>query len=230
MSSILIVEDELNIRRMVSIALNAEGYKTIESSSVRDGLRHALDLKPELIILDLGLPDGDGQEVLTRIRQTSSVPILVLSARHTENDKVKLLMSGANDYVSKPFSIRELIARIKVLLRDITPMLPEAKPVRRFPNLLIDVNEGYLEMHGIKIPLSPKELQLLDILTREPGVFVSQKMLMRAIWGNYNSDDTHYIRILVSHVRKKLNASKDKRCRIETSTGHGYRFVASEAE
>lgn len=230
MSSILIVEDELNIRRMICIALNAEGYKTIESSSVRDGLNHAINLKPELIILDLGLPDGDGQEILMRMRQTSTVPILVLSARHSEDDKVKLLMAGANDYVSKPFSIRELIARIKVLLRDIAPIIPESKPVRRFPNLLIDMNKGRVESHGAEISLSPKELQLLDILTREPGIYISQKNLMRAIWGNYNSEDTHYIRILISHLRKKLYSCKGITCWIETSAGHGYRFVASNEE
>ncbi|WP_269520659.1 response regulator [Alteromonas sp. BMJM2] len=230
MNTVLIVEDETHIRRMISIALKAEGFKTKESGSVQDGLVLALKEKPELIILDLGLPDGDGKEILRRVRQTSSVPILVLSARHSEDDKVELLMSGANDYVSKPFSIKELIARIRVLLRDITPVIPEAERIRNFQDLNLDLNSGLLTFGKTHVSLTPKELLLMDVLTRDVGIFVNQTVLMRTIWGNHNSEDTHYIRILISHLRKKLSSLNTNQFSIETSAGHGYRFVFNHSE
>ncbi|GEA03818.1 DNA-binding response regulator [Alteromonas sp. KUL17] len=230
MNKILIVEDDANIRRMVCIALRAEGFKPLETSNVRDGLITALQQKPELIILDLGLPDGDGKEILARIRSTSSVPVLILSARNSENDKVDMLMAGANDYVSKPFSIKELIARIRVLLRDITPIIPTAERRRKIQDLTIDLDRGLMSLGDIDISLTPKELQLIDLLTREVGAFVKQQTLIRAIWGNYNSEDTHYIRILVSHVRKKISALNSNCFSIETSAGSGYRFFVSHTE
>lgn len=230
MNKILIVEDDANIRRMVCIALRAEGFKPLETSNVRDGLITALQQKPELIILDLGLPDGDGKEILARIRSTSSVPVLILSARNSENDKVDMLMAGANDYVSKPFSIKELIARIRVLLRDITPIIPTAERRRKIQDLTIDLDRGLMSLGDIDISLTPKELQLIDLLTREVGAFVNQQTLIRAIWGNYNSEDTHYIRILVSHVRKKISALNSNCFSIETSAGSGYRFFVSHTE
>ena len=193
MNKILIVEDDANIRRMICIALKAEGFKPLETSNVKDGLITALKEKPELIILDLGLPDGDGKEILARIRRTSSVPVLILSARHSEDDKVDMLMAGANDYVSKPFSIKELIARIRVLLRDITPVIPTAERRRKIQNLTIDLDSGLISLGNIDISLTPKELHLIDLLTREVGVFVNQQTLIRSIWGNYNSEDTHYV-------------------------------------
>lgn len=230
MNKILIVEDDANIRRMVCIALRAEGFEPLETSNVRDGLITALQQKPELIILDLGLPDGDGKEILARIRSTSSVPVLILSARNSENDKVDMLMAGANDYVSKPFSIKELIARIRVLLRDITPIIPTAERRRKIQDLTIDLDRGLMSLGDIDISLTPKELQLIDLLTREVGAFVNQQTLIRAIWGNYNSEDTHYIRILVSHVRKKISALNSNCFSIETSAGSGYRFFVSHTE
>ena len=230
MNKILIVEDDANIRRMICIALKAEGFKTLETSNVKDGLITALKEKPELIILDLGLPDGDGKEILARIRRTSSVPVLILSARHSEDDKVDMLMAGANDYVSKPFSIKELIARIRVLLRDITPVIPTAERRRKIQNLTIDLDSGLISLGNIDISLTPKELHLIDLLTREVGVFVNQQTLIRSIWGNYNSEDTHYVRILVSHVRKKLSALNSNCFSIETSAGNGYRFLVSHTE
>lgn len=230
MNKILIVEDDPNIRRMICIALKAEGFKTLETYNVKDGLITALQERPKLIILDLGLPDGDGLEILARIRQTSSVPILILSARNSEDDKVDMLMAGANDYVSKPFSVKELIARIRVLLRDITPIIPEAERLRKIHDLTIDLNSGLLSLGQMDISLTQKELYLVDLLTREVGVFVNQQTLIRSIWGNYNSEDKHYIRILVSHVRKKLSALNTDCFSIETSAGHGYRFLVSNLE
>ncbi|MDG6099899.1 response regulator [Alteromonas sp. ZYF713] len=230
MNKILIVEDDANIRRMICIALKAEGFKALETISVKDGLITALKEKPELIILDLGLPDGDGKEILARIRRTSSVPILILSARHSEDDKVNMLMAGANDYVSKPFSVKELIARIRVLLRDISPIIPDAERLRKIHDLTINLNSGLLSLGKTDISLTPKELHLVDLLTREVGVFINQQTLIRSIWGNYNSEDSHYIRILVSHVRKKLSALNTNCFSIETSAGNGYRFLVNHLE
>lgn len=230
MSTVLIVEDEPHIRRMISIALKVEGFIAKEALNVREGLAIALREKPALIILDLGLPDGEGKEILTRVRQTSSVPILVLSARHSEDDKVDLLMAGANDYVSKPFSIKELVARIKVLLRDIMPVIPDAERIRHFQDLTLDLNSGVLVLGSAQVSLTPKELLLMDILTREVGVFVNQTVLIRTIWGIHNSEDTHYVRVLVSHLRKKLSTLSKDQFAIETSAGHGYRFLFNQSE
>lgn len=230
MNTILIIEDEAHIRRMISIALKVEGFKVKEAPNMRKGIAMALQEKPDLIILDLGLPDGDGEEVLSRLRQTSCVPILVLSARHSEEDKVALLLAGANDYVCKPFSIKELIARIRVLLRDITPFIPDAGRIRKFQDLALDLNGGTLTFGMAHVFLTPKELLLMDILTREVGVFVNHSVLIRAIWGNYNKEDTHYIRVLVRQLRKKLSLLSEEHFHIETSAGHGYRFVFIDSE
>ena len=185
MSTVLIIEDEINIRTMIKIALSVEGYTCLEAATVRDGIHIAISSLPDLIVLDLGLPDGDGQRILKRVRETSKVPILVLSARHSETDKVQLLMAGANDYVHKPFSVKELIARISVLLRD---------------------------------------------LTREPGVFVSQQRILRSIWGVHRSEDSHYVRILISHLRKKIQVATKPSFIIETAAGQGYRINCHPSE
>ena len=230
MSTVLIIEDEINIRTMIKIALSVEGYTCLEASTVRDGIHIAISSLPDIIVLDLGLPDGDGQRILKRVRETSKVPILVLSARHSETDKVQLLMAGANDYVHKPFSVKELIARISVLLRDLTPIISEAKPLRQVAGLSIDINSNTVQAYGKKVLLTPKEFQLLDILTREPGVFVSQQRILRSIWGVHRSEDSHYVRILISHLRKKIQVATKPSFIIETAAGQGYRINCHPSE
>ncbi|WP_420933918.1 response regulator [Alteromonas sp. A081] len=230
MSNILIIDDEPNIVRMVSIALTAEGHHCNEAGSVKHGLLLAVNTQPDLIILDLGLPDGDGKDVLKRLRETSKVPVLVLSARHAEEDKVSLLSLGANDYVSKPFGIKELVARVNVLLRDFSPLLTANKPIRRFKNITLDTVESVLSINGNDITLSPKELQIIDLLLHTPNTIISQQQLIRAVWGIHHSEDAHYLRILISQLRKKLNRYTANNQLIETVPGRGYRFHIDNRE
>ena len=226
--TILIVEDDMNIRKMLNIALGAEGFYCVDASTVRDAISMFNRHYPSLVILDLGLPDGEGSEVLKRIRETSRLPVLVISARDQELDKVDLLSRGANDYVSKPFGIKELVTRVKVLLRDFIPAAEPAQPKRKVGNIALDINERELVINGNAIALAPKEVQLLDELTKHPGAFVSQQELLRRIWGIHHSEDTHYIRILVRQLRKKIDVF-DKGL-IETMPKQGYRLTVDVAE
>ena len=179
--------------------------------------------KPNLIILDLGLPDIDGSTVLTMIRKIGNIPILVLTARDQAAEKVKLLNAGANDYLSKPFEIKELIARVKVLLRDIQyePIPAEL----HFENLIIRTFEPMIFIKNTSIHLTKKEHQLLLLLAINPGVLISQKKILVAIWGEFHSDDSHYLRVLITHLRKKLKDDAEDPIYIKTEPGIGYRFI-----
>jgi two-component system KDP operon response regulator KdpE len=226
-NSILVIEDEANIRQMLSIALRAEGYDCLEAPTVAKGTGIFTKQAPDLVILDLGLPDGEGADVLSRIRQTSRVPVLVLSARDQEVDKVQLLSQGANDYVSKPFGIKELVVRVKVLLRDFNPVIAPASPQRVFGAVTLSVDERMLTVEGNNIALAPKEVQLLDELTKQPGEYISQQELIRRIWGHHHSEDSHYIRVLVRQLRKKLDDHGCSSSFIENMPKKGYRFSHS---
>ncbi|GFD96130.1 DNA-binding response regulator [Alteromonas sp. KUL156] len=226
--TILLVEDDANIRQMLSIALGAEGYQCIGVASVREALSTFTQHHPDLVILDLGLPDGEGSEVLKRIRESSRLPVLVLSARDQEIDKVDLLSRGANDYVSKPFGVRELVARVKVLLRDFNPIVEPTIPTRKMGKIELNISERRLLVEGHSIALAPKEVQLLDELTKHPGAFVSQQELLRRIWGLHHSEDTHYIRILVRQLRKKVDPFYIGL--IETMPKQGYRIMVNKPE
>ena len=221
---ILVIENEANIRQMLRIALIAEGYDCVDAPSVAEGIGMFTKHHPDLVILDLGLPDGEGAEVLSRIRQTSRTPVLVLSARDQEVDKVQLLSQGANDYVSKPFGIKELVVRVKVLLRDFNPIIAPSSPVRTFGKVTLSVDERLLMVSGIDISLSPKEVQLLDELTKQPGEFISKPELIRRIWGLYHSEDSHYVRVLVRQLRKKLDENGCSSSFIDSMPKKGYRF------
>lgn len=226
-NSILIVEDDINIAQMLGIALRAEGFECLQASNVADAITTFLKSPPDLVILDLGLPDGEGAQVLSRIRQSSRLPVLVLSARDQETDKVQLLSQGANDYVSKPFGIKELVVRVKVLLRDFNPTVVAAPANRELGNISLSVKERTLRINEQVIPLAPKELQLLDELTKQPGEFVSQQELLRRIWGLHHSEDSHYIRVLVRQLRKKIDEHNCASTFIETMPKRGYRFNVS---
>jgi len=223
-STILIVEDDINIAQMLSIAIRTEGYDCVQASNVADAIAMFLRTPPDLVILDLGLPDGEGAHVLARIRQTSRLPVLVLSARDQETDKIQLLSQGANDYVSKPFGIKELVVRVKVLLRDFNPTVVPASANRTMGNISLSIKERTLSIDNHVIPLAPKELQLLDELTKQPGEFISQQELLRRIWGLHHSEDSHYIRILVRQLRKKIDEHNCASTFIETMPKRGYRF------
>lgn len=226
MKQILIIDDEINLCRMLSIALKAEGFECLTATTAGEAIRKAFKYCPDLIILDLGLPDSDGETVLRRLRETSRVPVIVLSARDAEHTKVALLNAGANDYVSKPFGVNELIARINVLLRDLNTPLPSTdKLLRQFTRLRVNVANQQVWLDDRPLDLSPKEFAMLALLTSQPGQLILQQQLLQELWGVYHTNDSHYLRILVSQLRKKLNDDSANPVFIETVAGQGYRFI-----
>ena len=222
--TILLIDDEEKIRQFVRISMQAEGFHCVEAARADEGLVLFAEENPHLIILDLGLPDMDGYEVLRKIRTFSHVPILVLTARHEESEKVKLLESGANDYISKPFGIKELMVRIKVLLRDIqyAPVMPEL----RFGELVVQTAQPVITLKGADVNLTKKEHQFLVKLASKPGVLITQQQLLTEIWGPSHVDDSHYLRVLTTQLRKKLQDDPEHPNYIKTEPGLGYTFLA----
>ncbi|MGB5886351.1 MAG: response regulator transcription factor [Acinetobacter venetianus] len=225
-ASILIIDDEPQIRKFLDIALRAQGYKVYVAENGMKGLETLASRGADLLILDLGLPDMDGQEVLTELRQWSDIPVIVLSARPDENQKIKLLDAGANDYVTKPFSIQELCARIRVMFRN-KPQQVEQKIVFDDGQLSVNVAEHMVKLANEEIVLTKKEFQLLALLIRHQGKIVTQKQIMTELWGVSHEEDTHYLRILVKKLRTKIGDSALTPAYIFTIVGVGLRFKES---
>lgn len=226
---ILVIDDEPQIRRFMRASLTAEGYTYLEAATAEQGIKQITSHNPHLVILDLGLPDADGYQVMQQLREWSQVPVLVLTARDDELQKVKLLEGGANDYLTKPFGIRELMARIHVLLRDLSDQQPAAEAQLRFGELLIDREQHKVFLQNKTVNLSRKEYALLDFLVSHPQKLVTQQQLLEKIWGHTHQEDTHYLRIFVSQVRKKLKDDPAHPKYIETEPGVGYRFIAEKS-
>lgn len=224
MNKILIIDDEPQIRRFLQIGLTAQGYSIIEADLGRDGLSLAAEQAPDLIILDLGLPDLDGQVVLQKLRDFYHHPIIILSVRNHETEIVKALDAGANDYVVKPFGIQELLARIRGLLKAFGPSV---ESVMHFSDerVTIDLQERRLAVEGEQIKLSRKEFELLKRLINNAGRLVTQQQLLREIWGRTHVEDTHYLRIFIARLRTKLGDDPSNPRYIETEPGVGYRFL-----
>ncbi len=225
---VLIVEDETNIRRFIRLALENEGYDVFEADSVRRGLIEAATRRPDLVVLDLGLPDGEGIEFISDVRTWSVVPIIVLSARSHENDKISSLDAGADDYLVKPFGAGELLARVRAQLRRQQNVSP-GEPDIRFGNVRIDPARRIVEKEGTPIHLTPTEYRILLYLTSQPDRVITHQQLLKAIWGPGHTEDMHYLRVHMANLRKKieLNASMPKH--LITEAGVGYRFVPSPA-
>ncbi len=225
---VLIVEDETNIRRFIRLALENEGYDVFEADGVRRGLIEAATRRPDLVVLDLGLPDGEGIEFISDVRTWSVVPIIVLSARSHENDKVSSLDAGADDYLVKPFGAGELLARVRAQLRRQQNVSP-GEPDIHFGNVRIDPARRIVEKEGTPIHLTPTEYRILLYLTSQPDRVITHQQLLKAIWGPGHTEDMHYLRVHMANLRKKieLNASMPKH--LITEAGVGYRFVPSPA-
>ena len=201
--SILLIDDEAQIRKFLRIALSAQGYRVLEAANGEDGLAQAALQSPDVVVLDLGLPDLDGQQVLRRLREWSQVPVLVLSVRASEGEKVLALDGGANDYVSKPFGIQEFLARVRVLLRQ--GQVREALPANIVcGGLNIDLAYRRVSVEGGEVALTPKEYAVLALLGQHLGRVVTQQQLLRDIWGPSHVGDSHYLRVVVGHLRQKL--------------------------
>jgi two-component system KDP operon response regulator KdpE len=224
-AKILVIDDEPQIRKFLRISLNAHGYAVVEAARGEDGIRQCATERPDLVVLDLGLPDLDGQQVIARIREWSTVPILVLSVRAGEDEKVRALNNGAYDYVTKPFGIAELIARVRVGLRahaadEITPSTVRVGP------LVIDLPARTVTRDGVPVKLSKKEFEILRLLVVNAGRVLTHQYLLREVWGPAQAAETHYLRIYVGHLRQKLDDSPDDPRYIVTEPGVGYRFLA----
>ncbi len=222
--TILIVEDEAQIRKFLRISLEAHNYIVHESRLGEDGLKLCSSKQPDLIILDLGLPDMDGQMFISRLREWSQVPIIVLSVRATESEKVQALDAGANDYVTKPFGISEFIARIRVVLRS-NEGTASAPTVFDSQGLRVDLAQRQVSIDDKPVHLSKKEYELLRLLIANHGQVLTHQHILREVWGPNRQDDTHYLRVLVGQLRGKLR--DDPACPrfVVTVQGVGYRLA-----
>lgn len=222
---ILVIEDETPIRRFLRIAIESAGFEMIEADRGRLGIERAATEAPDVVILDLGLPDMDGKQVIGALREWSRVPILVLSVRDAEIEKVAALDAGADDYVTKPFATGELLARLRALLRSRKPAASD-KPVLAFGDLVIDLAAHTVARAGVDAKLTRKEFEVLSILAQHAGRLVTHKQLLTAVWGPAHVEDAHYLRIVIGHIREKVGEDAANPKFILTEPGVGYRLLA----
>ena len=222
--TILVVEDEPEIRRFLRSSLEAEGYRVAESATARRGVIDAGTHKPDVVIVDLGLPDVDGIEVVRQVRQWSSVPIVILSARAQERSKIAAFEAGADDYVTKPFGIAELLARIKVALRHAVRGRTGDAGLR-FDAATVDLERRVATRDGEPLHLTPLEFRLLAALARHLGMVVTHRQLLSEVWGPSHATDTHYLRIYVKQLRDKLERDPMRPRHLVTEIGVGYRLL-----
>jgi two-component system, OmpR family, KDP operon response regulator KdpE len=221
MQTILIIDDEAQIRRLLRITLEAEGYRVLESDHGQHGLIEVAKIRPDAVILDLGLPDMEGHEVLRRIREWSQVPVLILSVRDDEEEKIRALDLGADDYVNKPFSTGELSARLRAVQRRSSEAEKEV-PLFQSGNLQVDLGSRGVLVKGEEIKLTAIEYALLRILVRHAGKIVTQKQLLKEVWGPKAEEESQYLRVYFTHLRKKVDP--DRLGLIETENRVGYRL------
>ena len=224
MTTVLIIEDEKGIRRLLRTALEGDSLRVFEAEDLARGLVEAATRKPDLVILDLGLPDGDGITFVQEFRQWSSVPVLVLSARDSEHDKIAALDAGADDYMTKPFGVGELQARLRVLLRRY-PGNEKNDPVYEFGVIRVDIAGRQVSKAGEEVHLTPIEFRLLTILIGHSGKVLTQRQLLNEVWGPNAVEHAHYLRIYMGHLRQKLETDPARPQHFITETGIGYRFV-----
>ena len=224
----IVIEDEPQIRRFVRGALEAEGWVVHDAGTLRDGLAAAGTRQPDLLVLDLGLPDGDGVTLIRDVRGWSTVPIIVLSARAQEADKIQALDAGADDYLSKPFGTGELLARVRANLRRPRAAAGGEDPsaVFRFGEVEVDRAARVVRRAGTEVHLTPTEYRLLSVLVSNAGRVLTQRQLLREVWGPAHSDQNHYLRIYMGHLRQKLEADPAQPRHLLTETAVGYRLVA----
>ena len=223
--SILVVEDEAAIRRFVRLALGAEGHTVHEADSVARGLIEAGTRRPDLVVLDLGLPDGDGIEVIRGLRSWSTVPVIVLSARSQEADKIAALDAGAGDYVVNPVGAGDLVARVRAQLRRHYQQTPGGEPLIAFGDVRVALARRTAERAGQPLHLTPIEYRLLTHLASQPDRVITHKQLLQAVWGPGHAEDTHYVRVHMANLRKKVERDAAQPRHLLTEAGIGYRFV-----
>lgn len=224
MHMILLVEDDTHIRRFVRSALEGEQYKVLEAETMRQALAQATHHKPDLIIIDLGLPDGNGRQLVQDLRTWSTVPILILSARATEMDKIDVLDAGADDYLTKPFAVGELQARVRAMLRRTRKDSQDEQPLHQFGQIEVDLVRRQVSRSGQVVHLTPIEYRLLCVLMANAGKVMTHRHLLKDVWGPAYVDSSHYLRIYVGHLRQKLEEDPAQPRHFVTEVGVGYRF------
>lgn len=224
-SKVLVIEDESDIRRFVRLALESEGHEISEAETLRRGLIDAGTRRPDLVVLDLGLPDGDGVDFIRDFRGWSAAPVIVLSARAGEADKIAALDAGADDYLVKPFGVGELLARVRAQLRRRQGVGSAAESVQTFGNVRIDRAKRLVERDGQALHLTPIEYRLLALLTAQPERVLTHTQLLKEVWGPGHADDVHYVRVHMGNLRKKIEADPSRPRWLITEAGVGYRFV-----
>ncbi len=221
---ILVVEDEPDIRRFVRLALQSEDHEVFEAATLQRGLIEAGSRRPDLAIVDLGLPDGDGVDLIRDLRNWSAAPVIVLSARSGEADKVCALDAGADDYLVKPFGAAELLARVRAQLRRLSLTARSAEPVLRFGAVTVDLARRVVQREGQPVHLTPIEYRLLTHLASQPDRVVTHQQLLKAVWGPGHAQDTHYVRVHMANLRKKVEEQASMPRHVLTEAGIGYRF------
>jgi two-component system KDP operon response regulator KdpE len=226
-ATILIVEDETQMRRFLRTALDAHGYRIIEAGTAREGLAHASARNPDVVLLDLGLPDGDGIEVTRQLREWSRMPVIVLSARGREEDKIAALDAGADDYLTKPFSVGELLARVRVALRHANqPADGALEPVVATGELTVDLAHRRVVVGGEEVHLTPLEYGILACLSRHAGKVLTHRQLLQEVWGVNYIAHTHYLRVYMAQLRHKIERDPARPRLLITEAGVGYRLKA----
>jgi two-component system KDP operon response regulator KdpE len=224
---VLLVEDELPIRKFLGASLVSAGYRIDEAASGRQAMQHASERPPDLVILDLGLPDIDGQDVLKRLREWLTAPIVVLSARDQEQQKIVALDNGADDYLTKPFSTAELLARIRVALRHASSASSDAAAATyELADLKVDFGARRVFVGGDEVHLTPIEYKLLTTLIRNAGKVLTHRQLLKEVWGPQRVEETHYLRVFMANLRRKLEADPARPRYLLTEQGVGYRFAS----
>ena len=220
---VLIVDDEPQIQRLLRVTLEANGYRVFDAATGSDGIAQAAQRRPDAVLLDLGLPDLEGLEVLKRLREWSRVPVIILSVRDREDDKVAALDAGADDYVTKPFNSAELLARLRAVLRHVQPQGADA--IFRTGELEVDLSARVVRKRGQEIKLTPIEYALLRLFVTHAGKVLTHRQLLTEVWGPKAVEQTHYLRVHIAHLREKLEANPAQPEHFITEPGVGYRMI-----
>jgi len=225
--TILIVEDEPPLQKFLRLTLATQQYNVLEAIRGEDGLKLAATSKPDVVIIDLGLPDMDGEQVTRRIREWSAVPIIIISARGKEQDKVAALDAGADDYLTKPFSVGELLARLRVAFRHASAANPQTgEPIFQVGGLRVDLSRREVTVDGKSIHLTPNEFRLMSVLVKNAGKVLTHRQLLREVWGPESNEETHYLRVYMNQLRQKLETDSARPQYILTESGVGYRLIS----
>ncbi|TWG08973.1 response regulator [Saccharopolyspora dendranthemae] len=224
MTKVLVVDDEPQLLRALRINLAARGYQVLTAVDGKSALRAAGDGKPDVVVLDLGLPDMDGSEVIAGLRGWTTVPIIVLSARTDSADKVGALDAGADDYVTKPFGMDELLARLRAAVRRASTSGSEDQPVVETATFTVDLSAKKVLRDGVEIHLTPTEWGMLELLARNRGRLVAQKQMLHEVWGPQYANETHYLRVYLAQLRRKLEPDPSRPRHLLTEPGMGYRL------